>query len=144
MPSARTLSRIKAIVEIPRGERDWRTLHTFRFPNPSETGFYRSIRSLESFSHGSPPKRDAVPWNHPQFPGQFKPPSWRADRMFYCQHHDFAEFLDKAEREYNRSERQGYPMYDERIVPVVHHADLWAFYEHIGWDYKARVYREAA
>ena len=135
-------SNFKAVVEVPQGDRGWRVLHTFAMPDHNEKGHYRAIRSFESFQRGPPPKRGKVPWNHPQFPGQFKSPSWRADRMYYCQHHALDDFLDYAERTFTSSERRGYSPWDERIVPIFHHADLWAFYEHIGWDYKARVYRD--
>ena len=136
------LSRVMIVVEIPhRHLHEPRTIHTFRFPDFNERGFYRTIRSYESWTRGSPPRKGKVPWNHPQFPGKFKSPSWRADRQFYHLHHDFDEFLDQAERQYTSGERR-YGAHEERICPVFHHDDLWAFYDHIGWDHKNRVYRD--
>lgn len=137
-------SNIAVIVEVPhRGER---ILHTFILPHWSEKGSYKASRSFESFKRGPPPKRkaDRVPWNHPQFPGKFKSPSHRHDRFYYSQHHDLAEFIDQCEARVTSSENRGHRPWDERLVETFHHADLWAFYEHIGWDYKARAYREAA
>lgn len=136
---------IAVVVEIP-GDRSGRTLHTFVMPTWKDKGHHRAITSFESFKRGPPPKnkRDRVPWNHPQFPGKFKSPAWRRDRWFYTQHHTLDDFLDNAERNFTSFERMGLRPSDERIVTIFHHDDLWAFYNHIGWDYKARAYREAS
>lgn len=135
-------SNIATVVEIPN--KGPRVLHTFILPHWPVKGSYRASRSFESFKRGPPPKskKDRVAWNHPQFPGKFKSPTWRHDRFYYTQHLDLNEFLDKAERQFTSFERIGIPPYDERNVEVFHHADLWAFYDHIGWDHKARAYRD--
>lgn len=136
-------SNIAVVVEIPN--KGPRILHTFILPHWLEKGSYRASRSYESFKRGPPPKRkcDRVPWNHPQFPGKFKSPAWRHDRFFYTQRHDLAEFIDECEARSTSAERRGNSPFDERLVLTFHHADLWAFYDHIGWDYKARAYRDA-
>lgn len=137
-------SNIAVVVEIPN--KGTRILHTFILPHWPEKGSYKASRSFESFKRGPPPKKkaDRVPWNHPQFPGKFKSPAHRRDRFYYTLHHDLTEFIDQIEARITSSERNGHSPWDERLVPTFHHADLWAFYDHIGWDHKARSYREAS
>lgn len=139
------LTNIAVVVEIPN-DSSGRTLHTFILPRWNDKGFHRTLTSFESFKRGPPPKnkRDRVPWNHPQFPGKFKSPCWRPDRFYYTQNDNLDDFVERSERQFTTFERMGIPPIDDRLVPVFHHPDLWAFYRHIGWDYKTRTYMDAA
>ncbi len=57
----------------------------------------------------------------------------------------YARWLENQERLQDFCLEKGLDvaeMLDERKLPRVEHSDLWAFYVHIGWDYRKKRYAD--
>ena len=112
-------------------------VHVFGFPSRSDRGSYRMIQTLSSFTDGPPPKRNKI---LDPYLKRYRSPSWRADRLFYQRHRSFEDFITDQEIQYTRYERRGLMPYDQRVLNLIRHQDLWAFFDYVGWDHQRRVW----
>lgn len=117
---------VRIIKEIPQPfERELaigRTIHKITMPEVTDSGFYRQTTSYNAFAHGGVRSGRKAPCHAP-------------GRLFYCHSDRLEHWLREQQR------IAGDPILadlDERLRPAVEHASIWAFYEHVGWDYKAK------
>lgn len=131
---------VRVFVESPHGVRG-QTVHIFEMPSPWSKGGRNPNQILSTFEHGSPPKR-----KRPKIPGwgydSPAPNSFSLTASYYAQDRDIDDFVCTVERNNTRSDSNGYPRYDYRLMPVIAHASMAAFFEHIGWNPKTRQYRD--
>lgn len=129
--------------EIPiRGELEDRALHRIAFPEYGETGWYRMVTSANAFRHGTQKgvsrklaERgfDGCCWDHGK--GVLYSLK-RADE----QETDMRIMLESAEQANTEVGRKLRKLFAG--IPVINHASIYDFYEHIGFDRKTRRYRK--
>lgn len=116
-----------------------RTLHEICVPSMFERGFCRAVASIESFRGGrrrGASKRDVAAYRYT--------PAWAPGRLYIVKHclqweEDQQIHIGVLHR---CRERDGHPL-ELDVWPVVRHESVWAFYQHIGWDFRSRRYRDA-
>lgn len=131
---------VKVFLESPHGP-GGQKVHVFEMPGLFAKGGRNPHRILQTFEHGSPPKRKriAIPgWPYKDRPA---PNSYSQHASYYARERDMDDFIATTDRDATRSGAKGFPRYDYRLMDVVTHDGLDAFFEHIGWDYKSRTYR---
>lgn len=116
-------------------------LHKIAFPNYGEPGWYRQMISLSNFQTGKQAGKVAqrgigmgtCPWNHTA--GILYSLKTEKDHE-----RDMRIMLDSATEASPEVGAKLRAMF--AAVPVIEHAGLYEFYDYIGFDRKARRYRE--
>lgn len=126
---------------IPKDDSQKRVIHKIAAPDLLEKGFYRQSVSFDAFRSGKRADatkrdkecyRDTCCWSPiGLYSGtDFIESEWlRSNEMRMKSLRKFKDFTEKDIEEF-----------DETKWPVVHHKDVFAFYEYIGFDRKKRTY----
>lgn len=124
--------------EVPYRTHDTkdRVIHEIQIPEFTEPGFYRQVTSLNSFTSG---KRAGL--NARERQCHRVTPAWAPGRLYNVKH--FEEWNQDVGAVVDSMRKHGHDWLDEREMPRIKHASIWAFYAHIGWDRKRRRYVDA-
>lgn len=125
--------------EIRRvGDGELRVLHEIAFPERFKRGWHRAIISIESFSS----HKRRGPISARDMAAHRCAPAWAPGRLYILRCRESWEEDQRIHvKAYSRGGERVLPL---DVWPVVQHESVWAFYLHIGWDYKSRRYRDAA
>jgi hypothetical protein len=115
---------------VAEGARGKRQIHKLSLPAPTEKGFYRQTSSMTWFRSGKLKSATAEDLRLGR-----DSCCWAPNMLWYW------EREDEWERAQQRLARNPVlAKLDERVLPVTHHADIYAFFEHIGFDRRTRRY----
>jgi hypothetical protein len=120
---------------IPADKSQHAVIHKITMPDMREPGFYRQTTSFNAFRGGR--RKDATAADAAVFHGGC---CWAPTGLYYC--HDY---LEDEWLQLNASRVRSVPValrasFDETKLQAIHHKDIFAFYDHIGFDRKRRVY----
>lgn len=112
-----------AVVEIDLTESSYPHvgLHVLWLPTVSEPGFYRQVCSFDAF-FTSVNRRNKS-----------------SKRLYHARR--WEEFVEECDRLKESFRRYGEEVTDDRDLPTVEHNDIWAFYQHVGFDYKKKTWK---
>lgn len=108
-------------------------LHKVTIPLWADKGFYRQIMSLNAFFHGRNDRNNFWALHPKTAEANGHKPS-KPTHAFWYYGLDWEEF----EADKKSAFSLGSAYYSK--IPVVEHASMWDFYEHIGFDYKTGKY----
>ena len=104
-------------------------VHKVTVPDFRDPGFYRSTMSYSAFFHGHKTDRNNFWALHPKTAKANGLRARKPTHKFWYHYIPWEEWQDQLKREFYKL---------DRALPVVEHASIWDFYEHIGWNYKTK------
>lgn len=113
---------------------DEETLHRVAIPSPAEKGFYRAVGTLNSFCYGGERANATTKERAVYRAGKCWKPLGDGSYLLYYGMRE----VEWIRREQDFEER--WPGKSKINHPKIDHASIWAFYEHIGFDYKKAKY----
>jgi hypothetical protein len=123
---------------VPNDDAKGRVIHKVKMPDLNEKGFYQQITSFSAFQSGKragATKRDKEIYRHTC--------CWAPDGLYCCTEPDEEQWLKNNRRTVASLRKYGLNAddIDETKCKTVHHENIYAFYEYIGFDRKRRAYR---